>query len=40
MVNKNHLARQMDEQAGTDSMFAWFQSEGSVRDTMGADFRL
>lgn len=40
VVNKNHLARQLDDPTETDSVFAWFQSEGSVRDTMGADFRL
>ena len=40
VVNKNHLNHQLDDPAETDSVFAWFQSEGSVRDTMGADFRL
>lgn len=40
VVNKNHFARQLDNPSETDIVFAWFQTEGSVRDTMEADFRL
>ncbi len=40
VINKNHFARQLDNSSETDIVFALFQTEGSVRDTMGTDFRL